>query len=121
MFIAQDLRVFSDMDDLLITRIDIYGHDIDREVVAPGEYFRFSVGLQNNLDYKLKDIKVEASIYELGARDTDVLRSLDKDDSATVVFNMDIPEDAAPGLYDVRIVASNNDIRRVKYRTIIVA
>jgi hypothetical protein len=120
-WIREGRKVFRDMDDIIVTRIDINGNDIDRAVVEPGNYVRFSVGLQNNLNYDLKDIKVEAAIYELGARDTDVIRSLDVDDSATVVFEMDIPEDAAPGLYDVRVVVSNNDVRRVKYRTLVVA
>jgi hypothetical protein len=120
MLIPSAPKVFRDMDDVIVTRIDINGDDIDHSVAGPGDYLRFSIGLRNNLDYELKDIKVEASIYELGARDTDMIRSLDDGDTKTVVFNLDVPEDAAPGLYDVRIVISNNDVRRVKYRTLVI-
>jgi hypothetical protein len=33
---------------------------------------------------------------------------------------MDIPEDALPGRYDLRFVVSNDDVRRVKYRDLVV-
>jgi hypothetical protein len=114
-------KPFRDMDDLLVTRIDIDGHDIESAVVRPGSYFRLSTGLQNNLDYTLDDIKVDMSIQELGIRDADMLRELDPDDSATVVLNLDIPYWAQPGLYDLRIVVSNDDVRRVKYRVVAIA
>jgi hypothetical protein len=113
-------KVFRDMDDLIVTRIDINGHDIESAVVEPGNYLRLSLGLQNNLDYTLEDIKVDVSVQELGIRDSDMLRELDSDDSATVVLNLDIPEGTEPGLYDLRVVVSNDDVRRVKYRVIAV-
>ncbi len=114
-------KPFRDMDDLLITRIDIDGMDVEHSLVAPGEYFRLGLGLQNTLDYELDDIKVDVSIQELGVRDADILRELGSDDSANVVLNLDIPDWVGPGLYDMRIVVSNDEIRRVKYRVVTIA
>jgi hypothetical protein len=109
-------KPFLDMDDLLVTRIDLNGHDVESAAVAPGVGLRLSLGLQNNLDYRLDDIKVDVSIQELGIRSSDMLRKLDPDDSATVTLELDIPEGIEPGLYDLRVVVSNDDVRRVKYR-----
>jgi|GEM_PF-3271717 len=111
-------KPFRDMDDLLVTRIDINGFDVENAVVEPGNYFRMSVGLQNNLDYTLDDVKVDVSIPELTVRSSNMFRELDPDESTTVVLNLEIPDGVAPGLYDLRVVVSNDDVRRVKYRTI---
>jgi PKD repeat protein len=121
MFVPAPVRPWRDQDVLLVTRIDVNGYDVEGYAVSPGEYLRLSFGLQNNQKSTLEDIKVDASIQELGIRDSDLLRDLDPGDSATVVFNLDIPEYAQPGLYDVRFVVSNDDVRRVKYRTIVIA
>lgn len=113
-------EVFRDMDDLLVTRINLGDQDVESAVVAPGDYLRLSFSIENNLDYELEDIKVDASIYDLDTRDSNMFRDLDPGDSATVTVNLEIPYYAEPGLYDLRIVVSNNDVRRVKYRTIAV-
>ena len=121
MFIPGPDRPFRDQDDLVITRMNINGFDVESYAVLPGSYLQLSFGLENYLDVELDDVKVDASIHELGVRDSDMLRDLGPGDSATVVFTMDIPEYAEPGLYDVRFVVSNDDVRRVKYRTITIA
>jgi uncharacterized membrane protein len=99
----------------------VNGFDVEGYAVSPGEYLQLSFSLQNNLDYTLEDVKVDASIQDLGIRDSDLLRKLSSGDTKNVVFNLDIPYDAAPGLYDIRFVVSNDDVRRVKYRTITIA
>jgi PKD repeat protein len=113
-------EVFRDMDDLLVTRINLGDQDVESAVVSPGDYMRLSFSIENNLDYELEDIKIDASIYDLDTRDSNMFRDLDPGDSATVAVNLEIPYYAEPGLYDLRIVVSNNDVRRVKYRTITV-
>jgi PKD repeat protein len=109
---------FRDMDDLLVTRIDLNGHDVESAAVAPGNVLRLGLGLQNSLAYTLDDIKVDVSVQELGIRSSDMLRELDPDESANVVLELEIPEDVEPGLYDLRVVVSNDDVRRVKYRVL---
>jgi len=112
--------VFRDRDDLVVTRIDIDGFDIESALTSPGDYFRLGIGLYNNLDDDLDDVRVDVSVWELDIRASDMLSDLDSDESATVVLNLDIPYDVEPGLYDLRVVVSNDDVRRVKYRTIAV-
>jgi hypothetical protein len=112
--IPVDPKQFSDMDDLVITRINIDGNGF----MTPGEFFRVMISLENNLDEDLEDVRVEAAIFDLSARATKVLRELDSGDTENLGFVLDIPVDAMPGSYDMRIVASNDDLRRVKYRTV---
>jgi PKD repeat protein len=121
MVLQKKAKVFRDQDDLFVTRIDMNGFDVESAAVGPGGYLQLSVGIENNLKMTLDDIKVSASVDELGIYDSDLLRELDSGDSATVVFNLDIPDYAVAGIYDVRFVISNNDVRRVKYRTIVIA
>ncbi len=119
--VSTDDMPFRDEDELLINRVDINGHDVEAAVVEPGNYYRLSVALQNNLDYSLEDIRVDMSIQELGIRNMDLLRELEPGETSTVVLNLGVPEWAEPGLYDLRVVVSNDDVRRVKYRVVTVA
>ncbi len=109
---------FNDQDRLLVTRIDIDGQDIADAVAMAGDFFRLGLTLENNMDINLEDIRVEVSIDELQARSTGMVRELDEGDSANVGLVMEVPYNADPGLYDMRIVISNDDVRRVKYRTV---
>ncbi len=111
-------KSFSDMDDLVVKRISMNGIEVEGAMIEAGEVMRLTVSLINNLDMDIENLKVEASIYELNTRSSGIIRLLDAGDTKSVSFNLDLPFDAAPGLYDMRFVMDNHDVKRVKYRTI---
>jgi hypothetical protein len=111
---------FVDRDDLLITRITTDGEDVESALGEPGSQMRVTVEVENNLDYTLEDVKLQVSVDELTLRETDKIGDLEDGENAAARVVMDLPYDIAPGLYDLRIVVSNDDIRRVKYRQILI-
>ncbi|HII71147.1 TPA: PKD domain-containing protein [Candidatus Woesearchaeota archaeon] len=113
-------RPWSDMDDLLITRIDVNGFDVEDFTVMPGEYIMVSVSVENTLDYDLEDLKVRVFLDDYGLWATKTLHELDAGDTVTVNMHVDVPVWIEPGVYDLRFTASNDDIRRVKYRHLVV-
>jgi len=115
---APVIDVFHDIDDLVVKRISVNGVDAENAAVVPGSDIRIVVSMMNNLEQDLEDVKVEASVYDLTLRSTGFIRELDMGDSKSVAFNFAVPFDALPGIYDVRFVFSNDDVRRVKYGTI---
>ena len=86
----------------------------------PGGFVRVVVGVENTLDYDLEDVKLQVSVDELTLRGTDKIGDLDSDETETARVMLDIPYGTPAGLYDMRIVVSNDDIRRVKYRHLLV-
>ncbi|MFC1723580.1 PKD domain-containing protein [Nanoarchaeota archaeon] len=110
---------WSDRDDLLITRIDINGFDVEDAAVAPGEYLMMSISLENTLDEDLDELHVRVFLDDYGLWATKTL-DLDSNDRETVNMHLDVPFSIDPGVYDLRITASNDDVRRVKYRHLIV-
>ena len=108
-------KTFVDMDDLLINRVSIDDSDMDYD-----GSIRMSVAVENTLGYDLKDVKVVASIYDWDARGSAMVDELDSGDEATMVFYLDAPRDIEPGVYDVRIVVSTDDLKRVKMRELVI-
>ena len=102
-------------DELTVNRIDIRSDNWQPDIAYAGEELFMEVALENGLGYDLDDMKITIRVEELGLRKS---RNVDVDagdmERFKVVFN--IPYDALPGIYDVLVEASNDDVRRVKYR-----
>src|SRR3989338_2424807 len=75
--------------------------------VQRGDELTMFVNLENELNYKLKDVRVKALIYDLG----EVVNSNDFDmprgDTSRTRLTWDVPQDIEPGEYVVRVTASN--------------
>jgi uncharacterized membrane protein len=80
----------------------------------------FSINLENTLDYRLDDVHVRAFIDAYGLWATKTVHDLDAGEEYTANMHIDVPADLQPGLYDLRVTVSNDDVRRVKYRTLLV-
>ncbi|MBI5397892.1 putative Ig domain-containing protein [Candidatus Woesearchaeota archaeon] len=107
-----------DVKELFVQRIMVNGLDIAEGYALAGNVAALSVSLENKLGHSANRVRVEASVDELGLRDTDVIDSVRDGQMVTAHLMLEIPGWVVPGLYDVRIVVSNDDERRVKYRTI---
>ena len=68
------------------------------------------------MGYDLEDVKITVAIDDLGVYNSKKLDELEDDETESVTVLLDIPYDAQPGIYDLRVVVSNDDERRVKYR-----
>ena len=85
---------------------------------VPGDVDFMLVNVNNGGNEDLDDLQVKVLIYDLGV----VLQTneLDLDDHGTAgnLLYWDVPNDAKPGDYWVRITVSNADVREVKHRLI---
>jgi len=92
--------------DLLLTRIVI----IDDDTIIT------LTSVKNNLDFDFNNGKVVVSIPELGLR---AARNLDLNGGkATKIVLLDIPTGTPSGEYYLRIVVTNEDVKRVRHRLI---
>ena len=88
----------------------------DTGCVAPGaETFLYS-SLRNRGSKSLKDVRITATVSELGIRVVSGPFRIKKGDSASRLLNFDIPFDAEPGVYYMRVSITSERDSVVKYR-----
>jgi hypothetical protein len=108
--------------DLYIGRINIFS-DIAKNYgegyVKAGQELYVDTNFENLGSRNLDDINYRVAILDLGIMNS-VKFDLDSGDHSTERVVLDIPADVEPGDYDVQITASNQQIRRVKYRFVTV-
>ncbi len=92
---------------------------LNNEIVRAGDVLPVYVTLEGTGNVKSNEIKVSITIPELG-----IYKSVGRFDlnnkQVTKKILVDIPSWVQPGEYDLRIVISNDNIRRVKHRYITV-
>jgi hypothetical protein len=101
-------------DDLYISGIG-FGI-IDRFALEDEAYF--SITLLNDGRTAVEDLSISVVVYDLGFYHTFGDVDLDDGEQKTKRTTFALPPYAQPGRYDVRIVISNDDIRRVLHRQI---
>ncbi len=101
---------------LKLTRISAQG-----ECYTPGSDVPILASADNKADAGLREVKLTASIPELGIRKQVGPFDLKKGKGATKELMLEIPSDVPSGEYHVRVVMSNDDVRRVRERPIIIA
>ena len=87
--------------------------------LAAGEEASIKISLENTGDFDLENVNLKMSVYDLEIYESTKL-DLKKGKSVTKTFNVDIPENAASGYYDLKITLNSDKISRVLYREIFV-
>ena len=90
------------------------------EDVKPGDTLMIVSNLQNYFEFDLTKVKVTAVIYNMGEKGRVGPFSIEGEEEETRILLIEIPYDAKPGEYDIRITVSNDQIRRVMHRSITV-
>ncbi len=103
---------------LMLKHIVLFG-DGDEHALA-GDQLVALVTLENTIGTDLEGLHLSVVIPDLAVRR--VIGPFDLDDGDTVLRRivLDVPADALPGTYDVRIVASNDDVHRVRVRQVVI-
>lgn len=83
-----------------------------------GDYFA-AVRVENTLDRDLEDVHVTVVIQELGLRFRTQGFDVDNEDELSRRVRMEMP-DIGPGYYLVRLTTSNDEVRSVKHRPLII-
>src|SRR3989344_3585046 len=104
------------------------GLEVDRIIFVDGEYIQrgqrlgIAMDLENNGPKDLQNVRFRLTIPELGISKSGRYFDLDRRDDEIDTIYVEIPEDAQPGDYLVRLEVSNtkNDIRRIKHRYVTV-
>ncbi|MBW2977993.1 hypothetical protein KY331_04065 [Candidatus Woesearchaeota archaeon] len=94
--------------DLVLDTVRVFN-----EFLRPGEDLIIDVGLRNNGYMDFDGLKVTVLVYDLGIGHIVTSFDLDDKDSVYERLCLFIPDDTPRGIYDVRIVVSNDDVRRV--------
>ena len=85
-----------------------------------GDVLSASVSIQNDDNYDIKNARLTIMIPELGARKRISHIDIDARNEIAQRINLEIPDDAEPGMYDVLFTINDDDARRVKYRPILI-
>ncbi len=101
-------------------RIDRIGFVYD-EVVEPGEELQITVNFRNMGYCEMKNLEIEAFVQGLGIKSRRLgPMSVNADGELTRDLLLEIPDDARPGFYMVKLELYNEGLRRVRHRPIIV-
>ncbi|HIG96141.1 TPA: PKD domain-containing protein [Candidatus Woesearchaeota archaeon] len=106
--------------DLFIRRLTVLG-DLGLDEVTAGDVAVVSFNLENEGFTELNDLKVTASIPELGVQRSAKVWKLGVGEVEDKEVFLEIPPDVDPGLYELRITVTNPNIRRVIYRDLYVS
>jgi len=90
------------------------------DYVQAGNLFRLSVNVFNDGSDDMEDVKITAYLFDLEERRTAGPFDVDKGEEVTANLYLDIPENAQPGNYDLRIIASNDDFSHNEHRIVTV-
>lgn len=97
---------------LYMSRMGLYSG----EVLSAGETMRLSVSFENVRDLDLDNLKLSLSVPDMGIWRFTRLPELDSGDDVHEVIDLEIPDDAEPGLYDYRVSITDDEVRKVKVR-----
>ncbi|MGV8150720.1 MAG: PKD domain-containing protein [Candidatus Woesearchaeota archaeon] len=107
-------------EGLWVGRILINGYEGIQEVARTNDELYVNVELSNEHDYDLDDARIIIEIPELGIKQKssafDLRTGQEKGQSITVPL-WNIPE----GRYDVKIIIQDDNVRRVKYRELLIS
>jgi len=90
----------------------------DDGLASAGDLSFMHVNVVNNEGEGFDDLSVRLYIYGLGLITQTNSFDLNDGDSTSKLIFWDVPSDAAPGDYWVRITISNDDVREVEHRLI---
>lgn len=93
--------------------------DDEIEVMA-GDWLPLHVTVENIGDMDIENLKISATIQELGVYATSTEFEFDRNDQEARTLHIEIPEWTQPGWYDVRITISDDYVHRYRHRDILV-
>ena len=94
--------------------------DLANDVVQAGDVLEAFVNIENIGQSRLENIALTIVIPDLGLVATSTAEDIRTGDADEFSVALDIPEDVPPGVYDVRIIVSNDEMKRVKHRDIVI-
>lgn len=100
-----------------VTGLVITRANLDKVYLNIGEMITTNIKLENDGTEDFEDLKITASIAQLGVLKTFTVRELNNDNSDAQLLGLEIPEYAPNGEYSVKITVSNDDVRRTLHRT----
>ncbi|NOZ81487.1 MAG: tandem-95 repeat protein [DPANN group archaeon] len=89
---------------------------VDDNSLEPGDTLRVLVTLENSGNVKMKNLRLTGLSPELGIYDRVGPFSLDAGKRVQKIMYFTTPTGASPGLYDLRLTFSTDEVRRVVYR-----
>jgi len=101
-------------------KIRIGAINIPADFVKAGDDLVINLDFENSGDLDLDDVSATVVIPELGIRKKVGPFDVDKSSDASRAIMLPIPEDAEPGEYTARITISNDKLKRVRHRQVII-
>ena len=100
----------------LFTNIKFKSAHVEENIVYPGKIVAVHVHIFNNGKTDLKDVEIQATMYDIGAFGSTSDFNLSKGKGASKTVYVPIPEEAQPGWHLVKITAKNYHYHTSTYR-----
>lgn len=101
------------------SKINIEKIQFDKPVADAGDVITSSVKIENDYEYmNLKNVRVTYYIQKLGMKRSVGPFDVDMFEDVMKRVYLDIPKNAKPGVYDVRVVLQTENTKEVRYETI---
>jgi len=115
------IRVFDDNIDSHendIHKLSIGHVELDNETIVAGNKVRVDAELINNGGFREDNVILILSITELGITKSSSILSLSSGSTEWESLELEMPEDAAQGLYNLRIELRNTNYADTEYKTL---
>jgi hypothetical protein len=118
----EKMVIFALMMLVLVSSVSAYGDyyrdvKISRAELIKNALLRLNANIDNEMGSRLRYTRLAMFIPELGLREA---THFTVKRYGTQRLFMSLPSNIKPGVYVVRITASNDDFRRVKHREIVI-
>jgi hypothetical protein len=90
------------------------------DFAKPGDRLEITINLQNTGTKTIKNLKARGTLADLGTTAVSKQVEIKPGKTATLRLYLDVPGDAKPGEYDIGFSISNDELRRTKYRPIVI-
>jgi len=100
------------------SNLEIVSARISPEVASAGEPVYISVNAGNNGKADLLALRTSATIYDLGLKNSGSQFKLKAGKEQTTVLSLQLPYDALPGDYIIKLTVGNDEIHESTYRMI---
>ncbi len=86
------------------------------EVVQPGDVAWLAVSMENDGDVDFSGTKASVIVYEMDLKTTGQTFTIESGEHHSLGVGFVVPPNTEPGLYDVRLVVSNDEYKHVAHR-----
>jgi hypothetical protein len=90
----------------------------NNEIVSPGEFAWLAISVENDGDIDFSGTKASVIVYGMNLKTTGQTFTIESGEQRSQGVGFVVPRNTMPGIYDVRLVVSNDEYKHVAHRVL---